>query len=129
MLVGRRDWLESAPPYLAGGGAVREVRLGATEWAAVPARHEAGTPNVVGAVALAAACRLVAALGPAVTAHESALARRLTQGLADIEGVRRLRLWPAEAAGGALVGDSRPGVGADDNAADEGPDRRADVHR
>ena len=27
-LVGRRDWLESAPPYLAGGGAVREVRLG-----------------------------------------------------------------------------------------------------
>ncbi len=98
VLVGRRDWLESARPYLAGGGAVREVRLGGTEWAAVPARHEAGTPNVVGAVALAAACRAVAALGPdAVSAHESALARRLTQGLADVDGVRTLRLWPSAA--------------------------------
>jgi selenocysteine lyase/cysteine desulfurase len=98
VLVGRRDWLESAPPYLAGGGAVREVRLGRTEWAGVPARHEAGTPNVVGAVALAAACRAVAALGPdAVAAHETALVRRLTQGLAAIDGVRTLRLWPSAA--------------------------------
>jgi selenocysteine lyase/cysteine desulfurase len=96
VLAGRRDWLESAPPYLAGGGAVREVRLGATEWAAVPARHEAGTPNVVGAVALAAACRAVAALGPAaVTAHETALVRRLRQGLAGVGGVRTLELWPS----------------------------------
>jgi len=97
-LVGRRDWLAAAPPYLAGGGAVREVRLGGTEWAAVPARHEAGTPNVVGAVALAAACRAVAALGPdAVSAHETALVRRLTRGLAAIDGVRTLRLWPSAA--------------------------------
>ena len=95
VLVGRRNWLEAAPPYLAGGGAVREVRLGATEWAAAPARHEAGTPNVIGAVALAAACRTVAALGAgAVSAHESALVRRLTEGLAGIDGVRTLRLWP-----------------------------------
>jgi selenocysteine lyase/cysteine desulfurase len=100
VLVGRRDWLESAPPYLAGGGAVREVRLGGAEWAGVPARHEAGTPNVVGAVALAAACRAVAALGPeAVTAHETALAGRLTQGLAAIDGVRTLRLWPSAVGG------------------------------
>ena len=112
VLVGRRDWLESAPPYLAGGGAVREVRLGATEWAAVPARHEAGTPNVVGAVALAAACRAVAALGPdAVSAHESALVRRLTRGLAGVDGVRTLRLWPpaAEAAGDKAGGDKAGG--------------------
>ena len=94
VLVGRRDWLEAAPPYLVGGGAVREVRLGGTEWAAVPARHEAGTPNVVGAVAVAAACRAVAALGPdAVTAHETTLVRRLTQGLAAVDG----RLTPAPA--------------------------------
>jgi selenocysteine lyase/cysteine desulfurase len=94
VLVGRRDWLEAAPPYLAGGGAVREVRLGETEWAGAPARHEAGTPNVIGAVALAAACRAVAALGPdAVRAHEGALVRRLTEGLTAIDGVRTLRLW------------------------------------
>jgi selenocysteine lyase/cysteine desulfurase len=101
VLVGRRDWLESAPPYLAGGGAVREVRLGRTEWADAPARHEAGTPNVIGAVALAAACRTVAALGPdAVSAHERALLGRLTEGLAAIDGVRTFRLWPSASGGG-----------------------------
>jgi selenocysteine lyase/cysteine desulfurase len=99
VLVGRRDWLEAAPPYLAGGGAVREVRLGETEWAGAPARHEAGTPNVIGAVALAAACRAVAALGPdAVRAQERALVRRLTEGLTAIDGVRTLRLWPSGSA-------------------------------
>ena len=39
VLVGRRDWLDAAPPYLAGGGAVRQVRLAGTDWAGSPARH------------------------------------------------------------------------------------------
>jgi selenocysteine lyase/cysteine desulfurase len=116
VLVGRRDWLQAAPPYLAGGGAVREVRLGRTEWADAPARHEAGTPNVIGAVALAAACRTVAALGPvAVRAHEGALVRRLTEGLAAIDGVRAFRLWP-----------STPGDGDD---LDRGDCDRGDLDR
>jgi selenocysteine lyase/cysteine desulfurase len=111
VLAGRRDWLESAPPYLAGGGAVREVRLGGTDWAPVPARHEAGTPNVLGAVALAAACRAVTALGPdAVTAHETALTRRLTRGLAAVGGVRTLRLWPSDPDGGEPADPDRIGV-------------------
>jgi len=95
VLVGRADWLDAAPPYLAGGGAVRQVRLGATDWAASPARHEGGTPNVIGAVALAAACRFIDSL-PAgeVEARESFLTDRLVAGLAAIEGVRILRLWP-----------------------------------
>ncbi len=98
VLVGRRDWLDAAPPYLAGGGAVREVRLAGTDWAGSPARHEAGTPNVVGAVTLAAACRQVASLpAGAVAAHEGALLRRLSGGLEGIGGVRQLRLWPDEA--------------------------------
>ena len=98
VLVGRRDWLDAAPPYLAGGGAVRQVRLAGTDWAGSPARHEAGTPNVVGAVALAAACRHVASLpAGAVAAHEGALLRRLSGGLEGIDGVRTLRLWPEEA--------------------------------
>ena len=98
VLVGRRDWLDAAPPYLAGGGAVREVRLAGTDWAGSPARHEAGTPNVVGAVTLAAACWQVASLpAGAVAAHEGALLRRLSGGLEGIGGVRQLRLWPDEA--------------------------------
>ena len=95
VLAGRRDWLDAAAPYLAGGGAVRQVRLGATDWAASPARHEGGTPNVVGAVALAAACRFIDSLpAGAAEAHEGFLTDRLVSGLAAIDGVRTLRLWP-----------------------------------
>src|SRR5262249_31332910 len=56
-LVGRLDWLEAARPYLAGGGAIRHVTIDEVEWGNGPARHEAGTPNVVGIVSMAAACR------------------------------------------------------------------------
>ena len=94
-LVGRRDWLDAAPPYLAGGGAVREVALDGSEWAAAPQRHEAGTPNVVGAAALAAACRVLADLPDAVLgAHEAHLRERLVRGLRALPGVRVLSIWP-----------------------------------
>ena len=53
VLVGRSDWLDAATPYLAGGGATARVSLDETEWTCGPARHEAGSPNVLGAVALA----------------------------------------------------------------------------
>lgn len=108
VLIGRRDWLDTAPPYLAGGGAVRQVRLGVTDWAAAPARHEGGTPNVVGAVALAAACRFVDSLpAGAAEAHEGFLTDRLVSGLAAIDGVRLLRLWPGES---DRIGADRIGV-------------------
>ncbi|WP_207207227.1 aminotransferase class V-fold PLP-dependent enzyme, partial [Agromyces binzhouensis] len=48
-LVGRADWLDAAAPHLAGGGAVESVSVEAAVWKAGPERHEAGTPNVVGA--------------------------------------------------------------------------------
>jgi selenocysteine lyase/cysteine desulfurase len=98
VLVGRRDWLDAAPPHLAGGGAVRNVTVAATTWTDSPARHEAGTPNVIGALALAAACRALAALPVgALAAHEDALLDQLSDGLSQIGGVRVLRLWPEEA--------------------------------
>jgi selenocysteine lyase/cysteine desulfurase len=93
-LVGRRDWLDAGTPYLAGGGAVRRVRVAGTEWHEGPARHEAGSPNVIGAVALAAACEELAALAPAdVAAHENALRRRLVSGLEAIDRVEVVRVW------------------------------------
>ena len=93
-LVGRRDWLDAAPPHLAGGGAVTEVSTDATRWAAAPHRHEGGTPNVIGAAALAQACRT---LGPVLDGpgpeHERALLARLDAGLASVPGVTPLRAW------------------------------------
>jgi selenocysteine lyase/cysteine desulfurase len=93
-LVGRRDWLDAAPAHLAGGGAVQEVSVEETTWAAAPHRHEGGSPNVLGAVALAAACEALAALpAGALAEHERALRERLVTGLSALPGVRVLRIW------------------------------------
>lgn len=94
-LVGRRDWLDTGRPYLAGGGAVRDVRADRTVWQPAPARHEAGSPNVVGAIALAEACDALAALpAGALEAHEAALRTRLVDGLEQVPGIRVARIWP-----------------------------------
>jgi selenocysteine lyase/cysteine desulfurase len=94
-LVGRRDWLDIAPPHLAGGGAVREVSGRDEVWAPAPQRHEGGTPNLLGAAALAQACRILAPVldGPALR-HERTLLARLAEGLRALPGVRVLRIWP-----------------------------------
>lgn len=94
VLVGARDWLDAAEPYLSGGGAVRSVGLDRTEWAPVPARHEAGTPNVLGVVALAAACEALARHEAAGSVeHEQLLSDRLRDGLSAIGGVELLTVW------------------------------------
>jgi selenocysteine lyase/cysteine desulfurase len=49
-LIGRRDWLDAAEPHQHGGGAVLNVTLDDVQWKPSPARHEGGTPNLVGAV-------------------------------------------------------------------------------
>ncbi|MEJ2866856.1 aminotransferase class V-fold PLP-dependent enzyme [Actinomycetospora sp. OC33-EN08] len=98
VLVGRRDWLDAAPAHLAGGGAVRAVAVtgGATDtaWLPAPQRHEGGTPNLLGAVALAAACRALEPVVDAVIpAHERVLATRLREGLSEVPGVRLLECF------------------------------------
>ncbi|HWB37932.1 MAG TPA: aminotransferase class V-fold PLP-dependent enzyme [Rugosimonospora sp.] len=111
-LVGRRDWLDAAEPYLAGGGAVREVTVDGTDWAAAPARHEGGTPNVLGVAALARACQELAALpAGALQAHEEALRERLLAGLAGL-GLSPLRLWPDSPDAVGLVTFTVPGIPA-----------------
>lgn len=94
VLVGRRDWLDAADPYLAGGGAVRSVSADHVEWAPAPQRHEAGSPNVLGVAALAAACDALADLDPTtVLEHEQYLTHRLRYGLKTVAGVNFLRIW------------------------------------
>lgn len=98
VLVGRRDWLDVAPAHLAGGGAVRAVTIDdditAVGWAPSPQRHEGGTPNVLGAAALAQACRVLdQVIDHLAPAHEQALLNRLLEGLATVPGVHTLRTW------------------------------------
>ena len=64
------------------------------QWASGPARHEAGTPNVLGAVAIAAACDAITDLGhERIGLHEHALRCRLDAGLDSISGVEPLSIW------------------------------------
>ncbi len=87
-LIGRADWLAAAPPYLIGGGATASVTDEETVYKPLPDRHEAGSPNVPGAVALATACHALATADRAALAHaEYALTETLRRGLADIPGV------------------------------------------
>ncbi len=94
VLVGRPDWLERGEPHLAGGGAVREARLDSVSWATGPARHEGGSPNVLGAATLAKATEILAALDRQQwNAHEEALRHHLVDGLEALPGVTVHRLF------------------------------------
>jgi selenocysteine lyase/cysteine desulfurase len=91
VLVGPRATFVDGDPFLAGGGAVDLVDLDEVVWTEPPEREEAGSPNVVGAVALEAALDTLEGIGWArIGAHEGALAHRLRTGLDGIEGVRLL---------------------------------------
>ena len=91
VLVGPRESFASGEPFLAGGGAVELVDLDEVLWTAPPEREEAGSPNVIGAVALGAAIDELAGIGwDEIARHESRLASRLRRGLAAIDGVRLL---------------------------------------
>jgi selenocysteine lyase/cysteine desulfurase len=94
-LVGRPDWLERSDPYLAGGGAVRSVTLDDVAWTSVPQRHEGGTPNLIGALALGTACRVLQTVGMQhVANHDEALVRMARAALQEIVGVDVYGLWP-----------------------------------
>jgi cysteine desulfurase/selenocysteine lyase len=88
VLVGRRALLESMPPYMMGGDMIEFVDDDRTTWNVLPHKFEAGTPNVGGAVGLAAAVDYLDALGmDAVRAHERALVALAHRRLAEIDGV------------------------------------------
>ncbi|MGZ4704283.1 MAG: aminotransferase class V-fold PLP-dependent enzyme, partial [Acidimicrobiales bacterium] len=91
VLIGPRSAFTEGDPFLAGGGAVDLVDLDEVVWTDPPEREEAGSPNVIGAVALGAAIGGLERIGwDAIIAHEDELAGRLRQGLAAIDGVRLL---------------------------------------
>ncbi|MET9389095.1 aminotransferase class V-fold PLP-dependent enzyme [Streptomyces sp. NPDC006624] len=107
VLAGRADWLREAEPYLAGGGASRTVSRRAdggvdVAWHDGAARHEAGSPNVIGAYAVASACKALTEAGfDTLVARERHLLRTVREGLADVPEVRFL----------SLFGDDAPRVG------------------
>ena len=91
VLIGPRSAFVEGDPFLAGGGAVDLVDLDEVVWNAPPEREEAGSPNVIGAVALHAAIDELTAIGwPALVEHDQEAAVALRTGLAAIPGVSLL---------------------------------------
>ena len=86
-LVGTRSAFGPAPDH-AGGGTVRAVTTDAIAWADLPDREEAGSPNVVGAVAMATAIRTLTEIGlDRVAAHEGELTRYAIDRLGRVPGL------------------------------------------
>ena len=87
-LYGRADLLESMRPYQGGGEMIRSVSFEGTTFADPPAKFEAGTPHIAGAVGLAAAIAYVEALGwDAVHDHEMVLLEYATSKLSEVQGL------------------------------------------
>jgi cysteine desulfurase/selenocysteine lyase len=89
VLYGREAVLEAMPPFLGGGDMISSVTFAGSTWNELPYKFEAGTPNVAGAVGLAAAIGYVRRVGfEAIAAHESALIEQATERLSAMSGVR-----------------------------------------
>ena len=91
VLVGPRQVFADGDPFLAGGGAVDLVDLDQVAWTDPPDREEAGSPNVIGAVALQAAIDELGRIGwDTISDHDTALHQGLHAGLSAVRGVNIL---------------------------------------
>lgn len=97
-LVARKSLLESMTPYQGGGEMIDQVFDGHSTWADLPYKFEAGTPNIAGAVGLAAATAYLDELGmEAIHAETERLANLAAQALGEVDGVTLY--GPAERSG------------------------------
>jgi selenocysteine lyase/cysteine desulfurase len=84
-LIGRKDTFETGDPDMVGGGVVQIVTLADAAWAAPPDRDEAGSPNHVGAIAMAAAAKVLMTIGmDTIAGHEIELTAHALQRLQEI---------------------------------------------
>jgi cysteine desulfurase/selenocysteine lyase len=98
VLYGRKPLLDAMPPYQGGGDMIRSVTFARTEYNDVPYKFEAGTPNIAGAVGLAAALDYLEGIGfGAVSAHEHELLIHGTEALSRIPGLRLTGTAPEKA--------------------------------
>jgi cysteine desulfurase / selenocysteine lyase len=89
VLYGKEYWLNQLPPYQGGGEMIKTVSFEKTTYNELPYKFEAGTPDMAGAIGLAAALDYLQGLGfPAIREAESELMAYATEVLQQIEGLR-----------------------------------------
>lgn len=88
-LWAREATLEAMPPWQGGGEMIRRVTFEDTTWNDVPAKFEAGTPHIAGAIGLGAAVDYLSSFDPAeIVVHENTVLEYASQRLQEIEGLR-----------------------------------------
>ena len=89
VLWGRSALLDRMPPYQGGGDMIASVGFNGTTYAELPAKFEAGTPNIAGVIGFGAALDFIESVGrEKIIAHEAALTARALAALGEIDGVR-----------------------------------------
>ena len=89
VLYGKEEWLDKIPPYQGGGEMIEQVSFEKATFNKLPFKFEAGTPNVGGAIGLAAALDFMTTCGlENMIVHEEELLHYATEKLQAIEGVR-----------------------------------------
>lgn len=98
VLYARETLLDDMPPYQGGGDMIRTVRFAGSTWNDLPHKFEAGTPNIAGAIGLAAAAEYLERVGmAAVEAYERELLEYGTRLLAAVPGLRLVGTAPHKA--------------------------------
>jgi cysteine desulfurase/selenocysteine lyase len=99
VLYGREALLKAMPPWQSGGDMILTVSIQGSTWNELPYKFEAGTPNISGAVGLAAAFDYIRGVGrAAIAAHEHELAAHASEVLQRIPGLKLIGTPPGKAA-------------------------------
>jgi cysteine desulfurase/selenocysteine lyase len=91
ILYGRRELLETMPPFMGGGDMIRRVRLEGSTWNDLPWKFEAGTPSIAEGIGLGAAVDYLSGVGmEAIHAHEQFITNYALEALSEVDGVTLL---------------------------------------
>lgn len=89
MLYGKQEWLKKLPPYQGGGEMIETVTFEQTTYSDLPHKFEAGTPNIAGGIAFAAALDYMNQIGfEKIAAYEHELLEYATKKLLEIDGLK-----------------------------------------
>jgi cysteine desulfurase / selenocysteine lyase len=104
ILWGRRELLESLPPFNFGGDMIKEVHETSTTFADLPHKFEAGTPHIAGAIGLGAAVDYLSGLGmDSVRKHEKEITAYALGVLSSVKGVTVIGSKNPEERGGVVA--------------------------
>ena len=98
ILYGKASWLNTLPPWQGGGEMIDQVKWSGTTYNKIPFKYEAGTPDIAGAIGLAAACDYISSIDRlGMSQHEQMLLSVCTDAMSKLPGIRPLGQAPHKA--------------------------------